>query len=107
GVLADRPMAGGAHAAVGEDLRDRVPGGRALLALVGAREVGDVVGRVVVADVLQRGGDGFDQVVLADGRGHGVFPGADQCLAWLITRSARAMASALNRKATWMMVCHI
>lgn len=35
--------------------------------LTGARQVGDVVGRVVVADVLQRGGDGFDQVVLLDG----------------------------------------
>jgi hypothetical protein len=34
-----------------------------LLALVGARQVRDVVGWVVVADVLQRGGDGFDQVV--------------------------------------------
>jgi hypothetical protein len=28
--------------------------------------VGDVVGGVVVADVLQRGGDGFDQVGLLD-----------------------------------------
>jgi hypothetical protein len=54
-----------AHLAVGQDLRNRVLGGRALLALVGAGQVGDVVGRVVVADVLQRGGDGFDQVGLA------------------------------------------
>ena len=66
GVLADRPVAGRAHLAVGQDLRDRVLGRRALLALVGARQVGDVVGRVVVADVLQRGGDGFDQVGLLD-----------------------------------------
>ena len=57
GVLADRPPAFGAHLRVGQDLRDRVLGRRALLALVGARQVGDVVGRVVVADVLQRGGD--------------------------------------------------
>jgi hypothetical protein len=63
GVLADRALAFGAHARVGQDLRDRVLGGRALLGLVGARQVLDVVGRVVVADVLQRGGDGFDQVV--------------------------------------------
>jgi hypothetical protein len=66
GVLADRALAGGAHLAVGEDLRDRVLGRRALLALVGAGQVGDVVGGVVVADVLQRGGDGFDQVGLLD-----------------------------------------
>ena len=71
GVLADRAVAGGAHLAVGQDLRDRVLGRRALLALVGARQVGDVVGRVVVADVLQGGGDGFNQVGLADGGGHG------------------------------------
>jgi hypothetical protein len=57
GVLADRPPALGAHPRVGEDLRDRVLRRRPLLELVGAREVRDVVGRVVVADVLQRGGD--------------------------------------------------
>ena len=70
GVLADRPPALGTHLRIGQDLRDRVLGRRALLAGVGAGEVGDVVGRVVVADVLQRGGDGFDEVFLADG-GHG------------------------------------
>jgi hypothetical protein len=36
-------LAGGAHLAVGQDLGDRVLGRRALLALVGARQVGDVV----------------------------------------------------------------
>jgi hypothetical protein len=36
GVLADRALAGRAHLAVGQDLRDRVLGRRALLALVGA-----------------------------------------------------------------------
>jgi hypothetical protein len=70
GVLADRPLALGAHARVGQDLRDGVLGRRALLALVGARQVGDVVGRVVVADVLQRGGDALDQVFGVEG-GHG------------------------------------
>jgi hypothetical protein len=50
----------GAHLAVGQDLRDRVLGGGALLALVGAGQVGDVVGGVVVADVLQRVGDALD-----------------------------------------------
>jgi hypothetical protein len=43
GVLADRAVARGAHLAVGQDLRHRVLGGGALLALVGARQVRDVV----------------------------------------------------------------
>ena len=38
-----------------------------LLVLVGGGEVPDVVGRVVVGDVLQRVGDRLDEVVLADG----------------------------------------
>jgi hypothetical protein len=70
GVLADRALAFGAHAAVGQDLRDRVLGGRALLELVGAAERLDVVERVVVADVLQRIRDALDQVFLLDD-GHG------------------------------------
>ena len=68
-VLADRAMALGAHARVGEDLRDRVLGRGRLLALVGARQRADVVGRVVVGDELQRVGDALDQVLLRD-RGH-------------------------------------
>src|SRR5690606_8715678 len=71
GVLADGALAGGAHLAVGQDLGDRILGRGALLALIGAGQVGDVVGGVVVADVLERGGDGFDQVGLADRGGHG------------------------------------
>ena len=66
GVLANRAVAGGAHFAVGQDLRDRVFGGSALLALVGARQVSNVVSRVVIADVLQRGCDGFNQIVLCN-----------------------------------------
>ncbi|OIQ77859.1 hypothetical protein GALL_404420 [mine drainage metagenome] len=76
GVLADGPSAFGAHAAVGEDLRNRVLGGGALFARVGLGEVGDVVGRVVVADELQRRGDAFHQVGLAyHGHGHGAVSG--------------------------------
>ena len=72
GVLADGAVVSGAHLAVGEDLGDRVLGRWALFALVGAGQVGNVVGGVVVADVLQRTSDGFDQVFLANGcRGHG------------------------------------
>jgi len=54
---------------VGEDLRDCVLRRRRLLALVGAREVLDVIARMVSADVLQRVGDALDQVFLCDG-GH-------------------------------------
>src|SRR5262249_11526400 len=71
GVLADRAVAGRAHLAVGQDLRHRILGRRALLALVGLGQVGDVVGRVVVADVLEGGGNRLDQVGLLDD-GHGV-----------------------------------
>ena len=63
-------MTSRAHLAIGQDLGNRVFRGRALLAVIGAGQVRDVVGWVVVADVLQGSGDGFDQVVLADG-GHG------------------------------------
>ena len=66
GVLADGTMALGAHAGVDEDLRDGVLGGVGLLVLVGAGEVGDVIDRVVEADVLQRVGYAADYVVLAD-----------------------------------------
>ena len=63
-VLADGAVAHRAHLAVGQNLRNRVFGGRALFAFVGAGQMGDVVSRVVVADVLQCGGDGFDEVGL-------------------------------------------
>ena len=60
GVLAERAMAFGAHARIGEDLRNRILGGQGLLALIGATEGLDVVLRVVVADVLQGVGDALD-----------------------------------------------
>ena len=59
-------MALGAHAGVDEDLCDGVFGGVGLLDLVGAGEVGDVIDRMIEADVLQRVGYGADYVVLAD-----------------------------------------
>src|SRR5690606_30068474 len=60
----------GAEPGVGEDLRDGIARGGALFRLVGARQVLDVVGRVVVADELQAGGHRFDEVVgLDDGHG--------------------------------------
>jgi hypothetical protein len=45
----------------------------ALLALVGGGQRLDVVGRVVVADVLEGVGDALDEVFLADGLAHGLF----------------------------------
>jgi len=71
GVLANRAVAHGAHLAIGQNLRHRIFGRWALLALVGAGQVRDVIRRVVVADVLQGRGHGFNQVVLSDD-GHGV-----------------------------------
>jgi hypothetical protein len=56
----------GAHAAVDEDLRNGIFGRVRLLALVGFGQAGDVVHRVVVADVLQRAGDACDEVFLAN-----------------------------------------
>ena len=70
GVLADGALADGGQARAGQDLRPGVAGWRAGLPFVGASQVRDVVGRVVATDVLQRAGDGVDQVLLADA-GHG------------------------------------
>ena len=70
-VLANRAVARRTHAAVGQNLRDRVFGGRAFLSLIRSRQMGDVVGRVVVADVLKCTCNGFDQVGLFDVGGHG------------------------------------
>ena len=46
--------------------RDRIPRGRALLALVGARQGAGCSRGVVVADELQRVGDALDEIVLAN-----------------------------------------
>jgi hypothetical protein len=73
GVLADRAMAFGGHAGVGQDLGDGVLGSGAFLAIIGFAERLDVVQRVVVTDVLESIGDGLDQVFLFDG-GHAQLP---------------------------------
>jgi hypothetical protein len=56
----------GAHAAIGQDLRDGVLRGRTLLEFIGAAKRLDIVERMVIADVLQRVGDALDQVFLLD-----------------------------------------
>src|SRR5690606_13141872 len=66
GVLADGPASLGAHARVGQDLGNGVLGRRAFLALVGARQVLDVVGGMVITDELHRVGHGLDQVIFLD-----------------------------------------
>ncbi len=66
GVLADRPVAFGAHARIDQDLGHRLLRGRRLFALIGSVEALDVIDRVVVRDVLQRVGDGLDEVFLLD-----------------------------------------
>ncbi len=60
-------MAFGAHAGVDEDLGDGVFGCVGLLHLIRARQVSDVVDRMVEADVLKRVGYAADKVVLIDG----------------------------------------
>jgi hypothetical protein len=69
-VLAERAVAFGAHARIGQDLRDRVLRRRGLLALVGTTEGADVVRRVVVGNELQGVGDALHQVLAADDGRH-------------------------------------
>ena len=71
-VLADGPVPLGAHTAVDENLRDRIPSGRRFFALVGARQAADKVHGVVVTDELQRRGNAGDEIFLSND-GHGVF----------------------------------
>ena len=66
GVLAHGAMAHGAHFAVGQNLCDGIFGCWTLLAVVGASQMRDEIGRVVVTDVLQRCGYRFNQVFFFD-----------------------------------------
>ena len=76
GVLADRPVTLGAHARIDQDLGDGVLGCGRFLALVGLRQILDVVHRMEIADVLQRIGYGLHEIGLTDG-GHGPGTGMD------------------------------
>ena len=73
GILADRSMALGAHARIGENLRDRVLRRRRLLCRVRIGKRLDVVDGVIVGDVLQCVGDAGDEIFLPDSR-HGRVP---------------------------------
>ena len=66
GILADGPMAFGAHARVDQDLRHRVARRGRLLLLVGARHAANEIRRMVVGNVLQSVGDALDKIVLLD-----------------------------------------
>src|SRR5690606_26937490 len=68
---AQRALAFGAHARIGEDLRHRVARGRAFFALVGAGQVADVVDGMVVADELDAISNRLDEVFFFDENGHG------------------------------------
>ena len=70
GVLADRPMSFGAHARVGENLRDGIARRRALLDVVGTAHGADEIGRVIVGDVLQGVRNARNHIGFAN-HGHG------------------------------------
>src|SRR3546814_9087917 len=69
GVLTDRPMPLGAHAAVRQYLRHRILGGGRHLAGIGRAQSADIIHRVEIADILESVGDRLDQIVLADDDG--------------------------------------
>ncbi len=66
GVLADGPMAFGAHARVDQDLRDGVARGGRLFLLVGRGEALNEIDRVVVGNILQSVCNTLDKIVLLD-----------------------------------------
>ena len=70
GVLANRTMTLGTHFRVGQDLRNRVFSRWRGFGLIGASQMLDVILRVVVANELQRSGNGFNEIGVLDGRGH-------------------------------------
>src|SRR5690606_37244918 len=70
GVLTDGTLAFGAHARVGQNLCNGVLGSRVLLTLIRARQVLNVVSRMVVADELDRVGDRLNEIVFFDQGSH-------------------------------------
>ena len=70
GVLAHGAVSNRTHFAVGQNLRQGVLGRRTLFAVISACQMGDEIGRVVVADVLQGCGNRFNQVFFFDQGAH-------------------------------------
>ena len=71
GVLADGPVSLGAHARIGEYLRDGVAGRRALLHVVGTPHGANEIRRVIVGNVLQGIGNAGDHIGFAN-HAHGI-----------------------------------
>ena len=71
-ILADGAVALGTHAAVYQNLRHRVFGGRILFFLPSLAQGFDVIDGMVVADELEGIGDALDKVFLFD-YGHFAF----------------------------------
>ena len=90
GVLANRAVAKGGHFGVGQNLRHGIFGGSALLALIGTGQVLDVVGRVVVADVLQGSCNRFNQVLVANGGSHRLSTVKESAVRGRVSRDYRA-----------------
>ena len=106
GVLANRTMTFGAHAAVGQDLCDRILGCRTLLGLVGFAQRPDIIHRVVIGDILEGVLHALDQILFLDNR-HVAHRGAFPCCRFAlpdrrvcIHRSKRLEARGLAPKAT-------
>jgi hypothetical protein len=72
-VLADGPVSFGAHAGVGENLRNRIARRGTLFERIGAPHGLDEIGRVIVGNVLQSVGNTRDDIGFAD-HGHVFLP---------------------------------
>src|SRR5690606_24681619 len=70
-VLAQRALALGAHARVGQDLGHGVTRSRAFLALVGAGQMADIVNGMVIADELNPISNRLYEVFFFDQSRHG------------------------------------
>ena len=106
-ILTNRPMAFSRHPRIDEDLRNRVLGGGRLLFQIRLVQRLDVIDRMVVADELERVGDGRDEIFLFDGGHVGIrllfgFGARFQCsflTACGMMRSHAAIAIAESKKA--------
>src|SRR5690606_25769829 len=70
GILANGAMTFGAHARIGQDLGDGIFGRRTFLALIGARQMFDVISRVIKTDELYGVCDRLNQIAFFDNGSH-------------------------------------